>query len=54
MTDALAQAEAVLKTAGMLDSPGAVLHSGASTLRPGLVYLLGLSPGGDRWALESP
>jgi hypothetical protein len=31
----------------ILDVSGQVLYSGASTLRPGEVYLLGLNPGGD-------
>ncbi len=31
----------------ILDVSGQVLYSGASTLRPGDVYLLGLNPGGD-------
>jgi len=48
--DPLAQAEAYLEQAGLIDSSGAVLYSAASTLRPGPVYLLGLNPGGSEGA----
>ncbi len=44
--DSLDRAEEYLRQAGILDSPGKVLYAGASTLRPGPVYLLGLNPGG--------
>ena len=50
MSDPLSIAETQLKTAGLLDEPGAVLYSGASTLRRGPVYLLGLNPGGSEGA----
>ena len=45
-TDALDRAEAYLTEVGLIDQSGAVLYAGASTLRPGPVYLLGLNPGG--------
>lgn len=45
--DALNSAEAYLTEAGLIDESGAVLYAGASTLRPGPVYLLGLNPGGS-------
>lgn len=44
--DALDRAEQYLADAGLLDKPGAVLYSGAETLQPGPVYLMGLNPGG--------
>ena len=47
MTDTLKKAEAILAETGMLDQPGAVLYSGASTLRMSPAYLLGLNPGGS-------
>lgn len=47
MTDPLTLAEKHLQSAGLLDEPGAVLYSGASTLSSGPVYLLGLNPGGS-------
>jgi hypothetical protein len=43
----LDEAELYLAGVGLLDQPGAVLYFGASTLRPGPFYLLGLNPGGD-------
>jgi hypothetical protein len=33
--------------ASILDRSGEILYSGARTLRPGPIYLLGLNPGGD-------
>jgi len=33
--------------APVLDRSGNILYSGATTLRPGSIYLLGLNPGGD-------
>lgn len=47
MTHALDEAETLLASTGLLNEPGAVLYSGASTLCPGPVYLLGLNPGGS-------
>ncbi len=40
-------AEKYLTEAGLIDQSGAVLYSGASTLRPGPIYLMGLNPGGS-------
>lgn len=48
--DPLSQAETYLQKAGLIDSPGAVLYSAASTLCPGPIYLLGLNPGGSEGA----
>lgn len=48
--DPLSRAQAYLEKVGLLDSPGAVLYSAASTLCPGPVYLLGLNPGGSERA----
>lgn len=39
--------EAYLEAAGLLDQSGSVFYSGASTLGPGPIYLLGLNPGGS-------
>jgi len=50
MSDPFSIAEGQLQSAGLLDEPGAVLYSGASTLRNGPVYLLGLNPGGSEGA----
>jgi hypothetical protein len=46
----LDRAEAYLADAGLIEQSGAVLYAGASTLRPGPVYLLGLNPGGSEGA----
>lgn len=43
----LDRAEAYLAEVGLIDQSGAVLYAGASTLRPGPVYLVGLNPGGS-------
>ena len=50
MSDALETAEEYLKSAGLLNSSGAVLYSSTKTLSPGPVYLLGLNPGGTEGA----
>jgi hypothetical protein len=48
--DALSRAEEYLTKAGLINESGAVLYAGASTLRPGPVYLVGLNPGGSEGA----
>ena len=50
MSDALETAEEYLRSAGLLNSSGAVLYSSVKTLSPGPVYLLGLNPGGTEGA----
>jgi hypothetical protein len=48
--DPLDAAENYLTKVGLIDESGAVLYAGASTLRAGPVYLIGLNPGGSEGA----